>query len=155
MDELRTLTRGCFEYRESCIMHFTETWLHPEIPDGLVEIEGFSHIRSDRTVLSGKSKGGGLCLYINDRWCRQHTVREKICSSDVELLCVSLRPFYLPREFGNILICSVYVPPVMITYNIYIVLRETGQFSSKGIINDFIGNLNRLTVSRRFTEQAV
>ncbi len=44
---------------------------------------------------------------------------------------------------------------VMITYNIYIVIRETGQFSSKGIINDFLGNLNRLTVSRRFTEQAV
>ncbi len=44
---------------------------------------------------------------------------------------------------------------VMITYNIYIVIRETGQFSSKGIINDCIGNLNRLTVSRRFTEQAV
>ncbi len=38
---------------------------------------------------------------------------------------------------------------------IYIVIRETGQFSSKGIINDFIGNLNRLTVSRQFTEQAV
>ncbi len=44
---------------------------------------------------------------------------------------------------------------VMITYNIYIVIRETGQFSSKGISNDFIGNLNRLTVSQRFTEQAV
>ncbi len=56
------------------------------------------------------------------------------------------------------LIESVYymlIPIVMITYNIYIVIRETGQFSSKGIINDFIGNLNRLTVSRRFTEQAV
>ncbi len=40
-------------------------------------------------------------------------------------------------------------------YNIYIYIRETGQFSSKGIINDFIGNLNRLTVSRQFTKQAV
>ncbi len=49
----------------------------------------------------------------------------------------------------------ILVTFVMITYNIYIVIRETGQFSSKGIINDFIGNLNRLTVSRRFTEQAV
>ena len=111
MDELRLLTRGCFEYRESCIMLFTKTWLHPEIPDCCVDIEGFSHIRSDRSELSGKSKGGGLCLYINDKWCRQHTVREKICNPDVEFLCVSLRPFYLPREFGNILICSVYVPP--------------------------------------------
>ncbi len=50
---------------------------------------------------------------------------------------------------------SFFLLIVMITYNIYIVIRETGQFSSKGIINDFIGNLNRLTVSRRFTEQAV
>ncbi len=51
--------------------------------------------------------------------------------------------------------CWQFKISVMITYNIYIVIRETGQFSSKGIINDFIGNLNRLTVSRRFTEQAV
>ncbi len=52
--------------------------------------------------------------------------------------------------------CSrVLYQSVMITYNIYIVIRETGQFSSKGIINYFKRNLNRLTVSRRFTEQAV
>ncbi len=35
-------------------------------------------------------------------------------------------------------------------YTVYI--RETGQFSSKGIINDFIGNLKRLTVSQFFNE---
>ncbi len=58
--------------------------------------------------------------------------------------------FHCTRQMAD----SVY-DVVMITYNIYIVIRETGQFSSKGIINDFIGNLNRLTVSRRFTEQAV
>ncbi len=44
--------------------------------------------------------------------------------------------------------CKIGFTLVMITYNIYIFIRETGQFSSKGIINDFIGNLNRLTVSR-------
>ncbi len=40
-------------------------------------------------------------------------------------------------------VTSWAVAGVMITYNIYIyiVIRETGQFSSKGIINDFIGNL--------------
>ncbi len=56
---------------------------------------------------------------------------------------------------ADILASRVADDCVMITYNLYIVIRETGQFSSKGIINDFIGNLNRLTVSRRFTEQAV
>ncbi len=39
----------------------------------------------------------------------------------------------------------------MITYNIYIVIRETGQFSSKGIINDFIGNLHMNTSIHTFT----
>ncbi len=60
----------------------------------------------------------------------------------------------LKKIYNNIYI-YIYIYIVMITYNIYIVIRETGQFSSKGIINDFTGNLNRLTVSRRFTEQAV
>lgn len=50
-------------------------------------------------------------MYINDNWCRQYTVRETTCSPDVELLCLSLRPAYLPRELGNIILCAVYVPP--------------------------------------------
>ncbi len=33
-------------------------------------------------------------------------------------------------------------------------VRETGQFSSKGIIYDFIGNLNRITVLRLISESA-
>ncbi len=63
--------------------------------------------------------------------------------------------YAMPSEGSKIKNIHLRFPAVMITYNIYIVIRETGQFSSKGIINDFIGNLNRLTVSRRFTEQAV
>ncbi|XP_077405180.1 uncharacterized protein LOC144037518 [Vanacampus margaritifer] len=92
-------------------MVFTETWLHSDIPDSLCEIEGFSLIRADRTEASGKSRGGGVCIYINDNWCRNYAVRQITCTPDVELLCLSLRPGYLPREFGNIFLCAVYVPP--------------------------------------------
>ena len=111
IDELRVNTKVCCEYRESSVMVFTETWLHQDIPDSLIEFEGFSLIRVDRTDQSGKSRGGGVCLFVNDSWCRNCTVRKTVCTADVELLCVSLRPFYLPREFGNIIICAVYVPP--------------------------------------------
>ncbi len=31
--------------------------------------------------------------------CRAVKVREKLCTPDIELLCVSLHPYYLPREF--------------------------------------------------------
>ncbi|KAG1940176.1 hypothetical protein F2P79_016894 [Pimephales promelas] len=111
MDELRINASACYEYRESSIMVFTETWLRPDVPDSLCEVEGFSFIRSDRSETSGKERGGGICVFINDKWCRQYTVRKIVCNPDVELMCLSLRPLYLPREFGNIILCSVYVPP--------------------------------------------
>ena len=58
-----------------------------------------------------KRKGGGVGVYVSDKWCKQFTVKETICSPDVELLCLSMRPHYLPRQFGNIIIAAVYVPP--------------------------------------------
>lgn len=39
---------------------------------------------------------GGVCLYVNERYV---LVRERLCTKDVELLSVSLRPPYLPSEF--------------------------------------------------------
>ncbi|KAK0137741.1 hypothetical protein N1851_026045 [Merluccius polli] len=110
MDELRVHTRYSHEYREANILVFSETWLREDIPDSLLELEGFSFTRADREATSGKSRGGGLGVYVSNSWCSQYTVREKYCDPDLELLCLSMRPFYLPREYGNV-ICAVYVPP--------------------------------------------
>lgn len=44
----------------------------------------------------GKSKVGGICVHINYLWCRVHSVKSKICNSNVEIL-MTLRPFYLLR----------------------------------------------------------
>ena len=65
----------------------------------------------DRDVDSGKTRGGGICAYINDLWCRSHSVKYKICDPNVEILGMTLRPFYLPREFGCIPLFVVYAPP--------------------------------------------
>ncbi len=40
------------------------------------------------------------------------TVREKVCMSDVELLAVELRSYYLPREFSTPTVVIVYSPPL-------------------------------------------
>lgn len=79
-----------------------------DVLDGLLESEGFSCVRADRTVSSGKDRGGGICVYVSMNWCHQYTVRETICTPDLELL--SMRPFYLSREFGNIILCATYIP---------------------------------------------
>lgn len=58
-----------------------------------------------------KKRGGGVCVYINDSWCRNFAIRDSICNPDLELLSITLRPYCLPREFTNTFICAVYIPP--------------------------------------------
>lgn len=89
-------------------------WLTSNIPNANVDLPGFSVVRADREgKLCGKSKGGGLAIYINNRWCNPGhvTVKETVCCKDVELLVVSLRPFYVLRDFSYVIIICTYVPP--------------------------------------------
>ena len=113
-DELASLVRNQKLYRECSLICLTETWLTSSIPTANVELPGFSVARLDRdNKLSGKKKGGGLVIYSNDRWCNPGhvTVKETACCKDVELIAVSLRPYYLPREFTHAIVVCVYVPP--------------------------------------------
>ena len=83
-----------------------------------MDVTGFHLVRGDRTVQSGKSKGGGVALYVNERWCNNICVKNSECTADIEILSVSVRPFYLPREFTNIfihyLILVVFVGPIFL-----------------------------------------
>ncbi|XP_065808278.1 deoxynucleoside triphosphate triphosphohydrolase SAMHD1 homolog isoform X1 [Labrus bergylta] len=115
MEELTALTRLQREYRECSIMQFTETWLNELTPDTLVTLDGFQLVRADRSAReSGKKKGGGIAMYVNERWCNSGhiTVKEQRCTKDVELLAVSIRPYYLPREFSHVIAVTVYIPPL-------------------------------------------
>lgn len=77
------------------------------------EIDGFGQpIRLDRDEqLTGKTQGGGVALYVNQRWCKTVIVRESICTPNIELLSISLRPFYLPREIPQVFLTVVYILP--------------------------------------------
>ncbi len=84
------------------------------VPDSAIELTGFSVHRSDRTKeLTGKSRGGGVCFYINNSWCDEmnlHSIKS-FCSPDLEFHMLLCRPFWLPREFTAIIITAVYIPP--------------------------------------------
>ena len=112
-DELQACVSFMHEFRDVCVLALTETWLTDADPDSTLIIDGFgAPIRLDRDPrTTGKSRGGGVCLYINPRWCTNVTVRERICLPDIELLSVSVRPFYLPREFPQIFLTVVYIHP--------------------------------------------
>lgn len=112
--ELEALLKMDRTYRECSLFFLTETWLADTIPDSAVNMPGFTLVRADREAEKcGKTKGGGLALHVNNMWCHPGhiTVKERICSRDVEVLAVSLRPYYVPREFSHIVAMVVYIPP--------------------------------------------
>ncbi|KAI3372979.1 hypothetical protein L3Q82_023423, partial [Scortum barcoo] len=75
---------------ECSLLLFTETWLTALTPDTAAELDGF-------TLSYGRTEA---------RRAEQHC-----CCKDIELLAVSMRPYYLPREFTHALVVVVYVPP--------------------------------------------
>ncbi len=84
------------------------------VPDSAIELTGFSVHRSDRTKeLTGKSRGGSICFYINNLWCDERNLHsiESFCSPYLEFHMLLCRPFWLPREFTAIIITAVYIPP--------------------------------------------
>ncbi len=112
-DELQANVTYMYEYRTAAILAFMETWLSSNDSDGSLYVDGFgTPTRLDRdSQLTGKKHGSGVCLYVNKRWCSSVTVRERLCTADIELLAVSLRPFYLPREFPQLFFILVYIHP--------------------------------------------
>lgn len=57
----------------------------------LAELDAFRLIWVDRTVESGKRKGKGLVVFVNDRCCNSGriTIKEQLCSRDIELLAIT------------------------------------------------------------------
>ena len=103
------------EFREACMLCFTETWFCDNISDDSVAIDGLGPpLRCDRDCdVTVKKRGGGVYMYINEAWCPRSnvTVKKHLNTSDVDLLSLSLRPRYLPREFGQVFVTCVYIPP--------------------------------------------
>ena len=112
-DELQANVNYMHGYRQACLLAFTETWLDDNVHDSDLFIDGFgTSIRLDINKHdTGKEHGGGVCFYVNRRWCRTVVVRDTLCTPDIELLSVSLRPFYLPREFPQLFFTLVYNHP--------------------------------------------
>lgn len=89
----------------------TETWLSSNILDLAVELAERIIFRSDCTLGYGKTRGGGVCVYIYNSWCTDTPVIERHCCPDLEFLLLKCRPFYLPREITTVFVAAVYMHP--------------------------------------------
>ena len=110
-DELLANCRFTREFRDASLLSFSETWfIDTNVRDESVAIDGFGEpYRIDRdSKRTGKERGGGVCLYVSEKFCDRASVtaKQRICTPELELISVSLRPRYLPREFGRIFVPS-------------------------------------------------
>ncbi|KAK3526680.1 hypothetical protein QTP70_031470, partial [Hemibagrus guttatus] len=104
------LSRTNKDFSNSAALCFTESWLNDAIPDSALNLPGFQLFRADQ-VSAGKSRGGGTCFYINERWCTDVTALKKMCCPDLEVFFINCKPFYSPQEFSSFILMSVYIPP--------------------------------------------
>ncbi|KAK1798194.1 hypothetical protein P4O66_000687 [Electrophorus voltai] len=89
--------RDIWDYNLLC---FTESWMNPAVPSHAIQsAEFFSVHRMGRTADSGKSRGGGVCVMVNNSWCNNANVvtLTRSCSPNLELLTLKFHPFYLPQ----------------------------------------------------------
>ena len=86
-----------------------ESWLNADNIN--MQLAGYSMYRQDRTAASGKTRGSGLCIFVNNSWCTISKEVSSYCSPEVEYLMISCRPHYLPRDFSSVFFIAVYIPP--------------------------------------------
>ncbi|KAK2875601.1 hypothetical protein Q8A73_024029 [Channa argus] len=111
LDELRARITTQREIRECCTLIFTETWLSDKVPEDAIQLQTHFAHRGDRMAASGKAKGGGVCVFVNNSWCGDIQTADEHCSPDVEFLLLKCRPYYLLREFTAVFFAAVYIPP--------------------------------------------
>ncbi|KAK0140101.1 hypothetical protein N1851_022987 [Merluccius polli] len=110
MDEMRL--RVATKTTNSCAFLLTESWLTASIPDASIEIQGYTIHRQDRNKEStGKSRSGGVVIYLNNNWTSDSKLVSSHCSQDLEYITVKCRPFHLAREHSAVFITVVYIAP--------------------------------------------
>lgn len=68
---------------DCCTLIFTETWLNFVIHNSMISMDGLTTFFADRSYdLSSKSWGGGVCIYINNKWCTNAEFVSSHCSPD-------------------------------------------------------------------------
>lgn len=83
-------------------------WTHGLTPvtlNVITELKGFQLAQQ-----SGERTPGALAVFLNNRrWNMGHiTIKEQLCSKDIEPVAISMRPYHLPGEFCHVTVVTVY-----------------------------------------------
>ena len=86
-----------------------ESWLHPDIEDDVVRLDGFDIFRGDRNV-NFLHRGGGVVTFVNRQWCNNSHLLFQFHTSKINSTFVYCKPRFLSR-FHHILLANIYIAP--------------------------------------------
>lgn len=109
MDELKLVLASDNWIKDCCAIIITESWRHPFIPDGAVQLTDRRLHHCDRNSDSGKSRGRGLCIYTHNNWCTNSSIIHTHCSPDLVSISVVCRHNLQPREITVVVRAAVYI----------------------------------------------
>lgn len=110
LDELPLLRETHTDWRDCCVFALMKTWLQDNIPDAPIQLERMTLFQVDtEAAISDKSWGSSLWFYIKNDWCANATLATKHCAQLAEFFIVKWQPFYLLKEFTNMIVAAVYV----------------------------------------------
>ena len=115
------------------IVFVTESWLHDNITDGLLDPKSyFSILRKDRT----KSRGGGVCVFVRKLW---HVVPVTPATEfdDLEIIC-----FDLTISNSHVRFFVLYRPPSYDETYMCNVIKYIRNYESTTYTNVIIGDIN-------------
>ena len=88
LDDLRSRLSYQRDIKNCNILCFTKSWLNNDTDN--IQLAGFSVHRQDRTTMSGKTRGGSVCLIVNNSWFVMSNIEEvlRYCLPEVEYLMI-------------------------------------------------------------------
>ena len=84
LDDLRSRLSYQRDIKNCNILCLTESGLNDDMDNK--QLAGFFMHRQDETAASGKTRGGGLWLFVNNSWGAKSNIKEfsRFCSPEVE-----------------------------------------------------------------------
>ena len=135
------------EYANLDLVCLIETWLQGHIHDNIVTINSFNLVRLDRK----ESVYIRWWMYIYIKYSIQYSSLDDLTNSSFGVLCVKIRPTWLPRGTSNIIVGTVYHPPssnnpTILNYLMNCLLSIESRHPKCGIL--LLGDFNKLKPQR-------
>lgn len=99
------------ERRDCSVFILMETWLNNSFTEAAIQQSVLTTHCTNKIVAWSVMIQAGLCIYTNNKWCKNAVMVSSSCSLLVEFITEKCQAYDLPRDSTTMLSVMVYIPP--------------------------------------------